>query len=58
MIPEHETFHLSADLPGMKMRTTHRMSTDTLNSIIKMGAGLKKKKKKGKKVGVTLIMCY
>ena len=44
-------FHIFvADLPSMKLRTTHRMNTDTFNTLIKLGAGLKKKKKKGKKV--------
>lgn len=39
-----------AKLGGVKMRTTHRMSSDTFNTIIKLGVGLKKKKKKkGKK---------
>ena len=33
----------------MKMRTTHRMKSDTFNGIFKLGAGLKKKKQKGKK---------
>ena len=47
---------LPAGLPDMKVRTTHRMVTDTFNSIIKLGAGLKKKKKKkGKKVRGNLI---
>ena len=43
-----------ADLPNMKLRTTHRMNTDTFNTIVKLGAGLKKKKKgkKGKKVSL------
>ena len=36
---------------GVKVRTTHRMTADTFNSIVKLGSGLKKKKKgkKGKK---------
>ncbi|XP_048247427.1 uncharacterized protein LOC124119712 [Haliotis rufescens] len=37
-------------LGGVKMRTTHRMNADTFNTIIKLGSGLKKKKK-GKKKG-------
>lgn len=42
---------ISADLPGVKVRTTHRLMADTFNNILKLGAGLKKKKKKkGKKV--------
>ena len=40
--------NISAGLPGVKVRTTHRMNSDTFNSIVKLGAGLKKKKKKGK----------
>lgn len=36
-------------LGGVKVITTHRMKTDTFNSIIKLGSGLKKKKKKGGK---------
>ncbi|XP_045200585.2 uncharacterized protein LOC123554471 isoform X1 [Mercenaria mercenaria] len=34
---------------GVKVRTTHKLSTDVFNSIVKLGSGLKKKKKKGKK---------
>ncbi|XP_060606379.1 uncharacterized protein LOC132758701 isoform X2 [Ruditapes philippinarum] len=34
---------------GVKIRTTHKLSTDVFNSIVKLGSGLKKKKKKGKK---------
>ena len=43
---------LSAEkMGGVKVRTTHRMTADTFNSIVKLGSGLKKKKKgkKGKK---------
>lgn len=36
-------------LGGVKVLTTHRMKTDTFNSIVKLGSGLKKKKKKGGK---------
>ena len=36
-------------LGGIKVLTTHRMKTDTFNSIVKLGSGLKKKKKKGGK---------
>ena len=36
--------------PSMKMSVTHRMNSETFASIMKLGAGLKKKgKKKGKK---------
>ena len=45
-------FFLSAEkMGGVKVRTTHRMTADTFNSIVKLGSGLKKKKKgkKGKK---------
>jgi hypothetical protein len=36
-------------LGGIKVLTTYRMKTDTFNSIVKLGSGLKKKKKKGGK---------
>ncbi|KAK3095694.1 hypothetical protein FSP39_017688 [Pinctada imbricata] len=39
-------------LGGVKLRTTHRLNADTFNSIVKLGSGLKKKKKKGKKVRI------
>ena len=42
--------YITADMGGVKMRTTHRMNSDTFNQLIKLGVGLKKKKKKGKKV--------
>ena len=35
---------------GVKIRTTSRISSDIFNGIVKLGSGLKKKKKKGKKV--------
>ena len=39
-------------LSAVKAQTTHRMKSDTFNGIFKLGSGLKKKKKKGrKKVG-------
>jgi len=37
------------------MRTTHRMQTDTLAAIIKLGIGLPKKKPKRKKVTKTVF---
>lgn len=40
----------TAALPDVKLRTTHRIGAETLATIIKLGAGLQKKKKKGKKV--------
>jgi len=40
---------------GVKMRTTHKLSSDVFNSIIKLGTGLKTKKKKGKKVQGKLL---
>ena len=43
-------FYVLAGLPNMKLRTTHRMTTEILNHIIKLGKSLKKKKRKGKKV--------
>ena len=47
----HSFIHsFPVDLPGVKIRTTHRLMADTFNDILKLGGGLKKKKKKGKKV--------
>lgn len=46
-----------ADLPGVKVRTTHRMASDTFNNLIKLGAGMKKKKKGGKKVIIIYDLC-
>ena len=43
-------FSVSEKMGGVKVRTTHKLSTDVFNSIVKLGSGLKKKKKKGKKV--------
>ncbi|GFN94416.1 NACHT lrr and pyd domains-containing protein 9 [Plakobranchus ocellatus] len=43
-------FRKEAKLGGVKVRTSHQMTTDTFNTIVKLGSGLKKKgKKKGKK---------
>ena len=36
-------------LPNVKLRTTHRMSSGVFSELCKLGAGLKKKGKKGKK---------
>ena len=45
-----------AKLPGVKIRTTHRMNSETFEALVKMGGGMKKKKKKkGKKVSINLI---
>ena len=41
---------------GVKIRTTSRISSDIFNGIVKFGSGLKKKKKKGKKVSADLQM--
>ena len=41
---------------GVKIRTTSRISSDIFNGIVKLGSGLKKKKKKGKKVSADLQM--
>ena len=43
---------------GVKIKTTHKLSTDVFNSIVKLGSGLKKKKKKGKKVKLDLFVPY
>ncbi|ESO98833.1 hypothetical protein LOTGIDRAFT_231199 [Lottia gigantea] len=43
------TFRKEEKLKGVKVRTTHRMTSETFNAIVKLGSGLKKKKKKGKK---------
>lgn len=53
-------FHFIEKLGGVKVRTTHKLSTDVFNSIVKLGSGLKKKKKKGKKVGLdfTVIVVF
>lgn len=45
---------------GVKLKTTHKLQAETFNNICKLGAGLKKKKKKGKKVRdivVAIIRC-
>jgi hypothetical protein len=47
---DHSNFVVSEKMGGVKIRTTHKLSTDVFNSIVKLGSGLKKKKKKGKKV--------
>lgn len=43
-------FFLPEKMGSIKCRTTHRMNAETFSAICKMGAGMKKKKKKGKKV--------
>ncbi|XP_025115558.1 uncharacterized protein LOC112576910 isoform X2 [Pomacea canaliculata] len=45
------TYRKEQKMPGVKVRVTHRMCTDTFNMIVKLGSGLKKKKKgrRGKK---------
>lgn len=43
-------------LPGVKLRTTHRMQEETFKEIVKLGAGaVKKKKGKGKKKKVVML---
>lgn len=40
----------SEKLGGCKVRVTSRIKKDTFDGILKLGSGLKKKKKGGKKV--------
>lgn len=43
-------FMFSEKLGGCKVRVTSRIKKDTFDGILKLGSGLKKKKKGGKKV--------
>jgi len=47
---------MAEKMGGVKMRTTHKLSADVFNSIVKLGTGLKKKKKKGKKVHAMIFV--
>ena len=50
-------FSLLEKMGGVKIRTTNRLSSDVFNGIVKLGSGLKKKKKKGKKVFLSCDEC-